>query len=359
MDKQVFQKDTRGENSYCKNIMEKRNLQLNRYRKSTVRGKKVWLIWLSLIMQVICLLAILLSLQVFGQTDRSIIDSFRLYGDVKVTFDRPADFMATRKTIVVFFALPNGNTTDQTMGKKMQPGDDWHFDIQHIKAQTKFIRQQLNNNNFIVVYLENDYKSWPAWKQKHIGFRDTIPHMVDSISSVFSKKREVHLNGHSGGGSFIFGYLAGVRKVPGYIKRISFLDSNYGYDSTYYPKIREWILNVNGALLNVFAYNDSIALYNGKPFVSATGGTWYRSHLMLKHLEEDFSFYHVTTDSMKIARSKGNKIQFFLKYNLNRGIYHTQQVELNGFIHSVLCGTKYDSRRYSYYGRRVYDQFIE
>jgi hypothetical protein len=97
---------------------------------------------------------------------------------------------------------------------------------------------------------------------------------------------------------------------------------------------------VKGASLNVFAYNDSVALYNGKPVVSATGGTWYRSHLFLKHLKSDFSFSMTETDSINVYKSDDNRIQFFLKPNLNRGIYHTQQVELNGFIHSIFCGTK-------------------
>lgn len=334
-------------------------MQQNSYRKTTMNIKKAEPDWLNLTMRLILLLAIFLSLPAVGQKDNRIIDSFSVYSDIKITIDKPADFSSRRKTIVVFYALPNGNTTEQTMGKKMQPGDDWHFDIQHIKAQTSFIRQQLKSKNFIVVYLENSYKSWPAWKQKHSGYRDTIPRLLDSVSSVFSKKKEVYLNGHSGGGSFIIGYLAGVKIIPKYVKRISFLDSNYGYDSSYYAKIKDWLLRNSDAALNVFAYNDSVALYNGKSVVSATGGTWYRSHLMLKDMEDDFSFHHTTTDSMKIARSTDNKIQFFLKYNLNKGIYHTQQVELNGFIHSVLCGTKYDSRRYRYYSTRAYSEFIE
>ncbi|MBK9569296.1 MAG: hypothetical protein IPO53_04835 [Chitinophagaceae bacterium] len=57
------------------------------------------------------------------------------------------------------------------MGKKLQPGDDWHFDIQHIRAQTAFIRQQLSNQNFVVIYLENNYKSWPSWETETPGFQ--------------------------------------------------------------------------------------------------------------------------------------------------------------------------------------------
>jgi len=295
-----------------------------------------------------------------SQQGISLIDSFRLYGDVKITIDKPADLASWKKTIITFFALPNGNSTDQTMGKKMQPGDDWHYDIQHIRAQTAFIREQLGSTSFVVIYLENNYKSWPTWKQKHPDFRERIPHLVDSLAGMFTgKQKQIYLNGHSGGGSFIFGYLAGVGQIPAYIKRISFLDSDYGYDSSYYPKFRRWLKEVKGASLNVFAYNDSIALYNDKPLVSATGGTWYRSHLLLKHLQADFNFSSSSTDSLIMFSSDNERIQFFFKLNLNRGIYHTQQVELNGFIHSVLCGTKYESKKYRYYDKRVYNDLIE
>ena len=295
-----------------------------------------------------------------AQVGGAVIDSFRIHGDIKVTIDRPFSFSNHKKTIVTFFTLPNGNTTEQTMGKKMKEGDDWHFDIQHIRAQTRFIRQQLKTKNFVVIYLENNYRSWPAWKQKHPEFPQLIPHLVDSLSGLIkSKKKIIYLNGHSGGGSFIFGYLAGVEKIPSSIKRISFLDSDYGYDSTFYSKFKQWLQNVKGSALNVFAYNDSVALYNGKPFVSATGGTWYRSHLMLQHLQKDFSFVESGDDSLVVYKSGDQRIQFFFKTNPDRKIFHTQQVEFNGFIHSVLCGTKFDSKGYKYYSVRAYNDLIE
>jgi hypothetical protein len=277
-----------------------------------------------------------------------------------VTIDKPAGLSRRKPVIIVFFALPNGNTTEQTMGKKMKEGDDWHFDIQHIKAQTRFIREQLGKHDFVVIYLENNYKSWPAWKQRHTDFAVAIPHIIDSISGLIpGKHKDIYLNGHSGGGSFIFGYLAGLEKIPPSIKRISFLDSDYGYDSSYYSKFKDWLNHVKGSALNVFAYNDSVALYNGKPFVSATGGTWYRSHLFLQHLQADFSFQKTRDDSLIVYISSANNIQFFFKTNPGRKIFHTVQVELNGFIHSILCGTPYDSKKYTYYSERAYRELIE
>ena len=284
-------------------------------------------------------------------------DSIRMFQDVKITLDVPS--YRYRQTTLILYALPNGNTTAQTMGKKLTPGDDWHFDIQHIKAQTSFLREKLKQN-IVVAYLENNYKSWPLWKQKHPDFNSEIPHIVDTLYSIIpSRIKSIHLSGHSGGGSFVFGYLAGVETIPASVQRITFLDSDYGYDSSYYIKLKTWLQQNKKATLTVFAYNDSVALLNGKPFVSATGGTWYRSHLMLQHLQKDFSFKQTKNDSLIFYRSTNNQIALFFKNNPDRKIFHTRQVELNGFIHSVLYRTKEEDKGYEYFGARAYSKFIE
>jgi len=283
-----------------------------------------------------------------------------MQGDVSITIDQPSSFKKSFSTVIILFALPNGNTTAQTMGKKMEPGDDWHFDIQHIKAQTEFIRTQWKKKNIVVVYLENEYKSWPSWKAKHADFKERVVSIVDTIlQMVPATNEELYLNGHSGVGRFIFSFIDAYDEIPANVKRISFIDSNYGYDSTYYSKITKWLKSSTSHHLNVFAYNDSVALYNDKPVVSATGGTWWRSHRMLQDLSTEFKFEKIRDDSLIIYKSSDRRIQFFLKTNPDRKIYHTQQVELNGFIHSIFCGTRYDSKKYSYYSGRAYEQMIE
>ena len=282
---------------------------------------------------------------------------FRMYDDVRITIDIPAGYSPSKKTIIILFALPNGNTTEQTMGKKMQEGDDWHFDIQHIKAQTAFIRNELPEQNFVVAYLENTFKSWPTWKTKHVNYISETQHIVDTIYSLFSARQKViYLSGHSGGGRFVFNYLDGVNSIPAKVERITFLDSDYGYDSSYLEKIQVWLKKKDN-VLNIFAYNDSVALYNGKRVVSDTGGTWYRSHLMLKDLS-GFRFKKIRDDSLIVYISADKKVQFYFKTNPDKKIYHTQQVELNGFIHSVLMGTKKESENYMYFGPRAYSAFI-
>lgn len=302
---------------------------------------------------------VLLFLSTTAASQRSVIDSFNLFGDVTIAVDAPATLIARYPTRIILFALPNGNTIAQTMGKKMKEGDDWHYDIQHIRAQTAFLRNSLKKENVIVAYLYNQYKSWPLWKQKHSDYRKLIPDLVDSIYNRFpSGKKSVELSSHSGGGSLLFGFLDGVKEIPGYIQRITFIDSNYGYDSSYASKFLEWLQRDRKNKLLVFAYNDSVALYNGKPVVSAKGGTWYRSHRMMADLGGN-KLSDKSTDSVAIYETKNRSLAFFLKENPNRGIYHTQQVEYNGFIHAALYGTKKENKGYRYWGKRSYSRFIE
>jgi hypothetical protein len=287
--------------------------------------------------------------------------SFTMDGDTRVTIDAPV-FNGNKKLILICYALPNGNTTEQTMGKKIQPGDDWHYDIQHIRAQTEFIRAALYKEASVAVaYFENSYKSWPAWKTHHEDHAARIKRLVDTVYNLLpAKNKVIYLNGHSGGGRFIFSYLDAITRIPEYIERISFLDSNYGYDSTYMPKLNAWLQENHRHRLNVFAYNDSVALYQGKPVVSATGGTWYKSHRMMNDLSAcGWQLRCLQNDSLQVYAARGNRVQFFLKTNPDRIIYHTVQVERNGFIHSVLCGTKHDARGYVYFGERAYVDLVK
>lgn len=101
-----------------------------------------------------------------------------------------------------------------------------------------------------------------------------------------------------------------------------------------------------------------MALYKGKPVVSEKAGTWYRSHLMMRNFQNDFSFNRTRNDSLIFYQSANKQVAFFFKTNPDRKIYHTQQVELNGFIHSILYRTK-KNEGYEYFGQRAYIRFID
>ncbi len=270
------------------------------------------------------------------------------------------EFKKNARVLLIFYALPNGNTIEQTSGKRLKVGEDWHFGIQHIAAQTRFLRHILKDQQIVVAYLETVQKSWPLWVAGTPESISKIKSIVYDISDIFAQwNPQVVLNGHSGGGRFIFSYIESVREIPEEIIRIAFLDSDYGYEDTVHgPKLTRWLKSGKKKFLCVLAYNDSVVIFNGKQLVSPTGGTWYRSKMMKHYLSGSFRFREKETDSLQWNKALGRRIEIILKSNPGGKIYHTKQVELNGFIHSMLSGTKYENKGYTYFGGRAYSDYI-
>jgi len=303
---------------------------------------------------------------------------------VRIVLDAPPpeSFSDDKPVELVFYALPNGNTIEETMGKKLSPGDDWHFDIQHIGAQTRWLRQADTNETIVVAYLEADTKSWPAWRKTHSDQR--IARILDEVCGIFASNRiDVVLASHSGGGSLVFGYLNAIDKIPAKVRRIAFLDSDYAYESTLHAKkLIDWLAASDANHLCVIAYQDYLGLYNGKPFVSEAGGTWGRSRAMLEdlrfapgppegelssdglattndsvgllRLSMGFQFASETNSGLEIYSTTNRQIEFLLRENPDHKILHTIQVERNGFIQSLLSGTDLEGRGYQYLGERAY-----
>ncbi|MFH1852527.1 MAG: fibronectin type III domain-containing protein, partial [Candidatus Neomarinimicrobiota bacterium] len=288
--------------------------------------------------------------------------TFKLRPDLRIHINIPAaaEFDDSKPVALALFALPNGNTIEQTAGKVIATGDDWHYDIQHIGAQTRFLRHQPLDYNLVTIYLETTQMSWPAWKALQPNYASIIKTTVEYLLSCFRDYDPfVILTGHSGGGRFIFSFLDAFDTIPTYVKRICFLDSNYGYEHSYGDQIIAWLQAASDNFVSVLAYNDSIALYNGAPVVSATGGTWYRSRIMQKYLAGHFSFATAEdTDFIRHTALDG-RIKILLKKNPDQAILHTVQVERNGFIHTLLTGTAREDNGYEYYGNRAYSDLIQ
>jgi hypothetical protein len=294
------------------------------------------------------------------------VATFTYNPEVRIHINAPPinSFDGSKPTALVFFALPNGNTIEQTVGKQIGPTDDWHFDIQHIGAQTRFLRTKITDYNLIVIYLEANAetgaRSWPAWRSRFANNAALVKGLVDSMKAMFKEFHPfVVLSGHSGGGGFTFNYLDGVSEIPDDVKRIEFLDSDYNYNNSYGFKLRNWINAAPDHYLSVLAYNDSIALYNGKPVVSPTGGTWYRSRMMIAYLSDYFSFTTQSDTTFISSTALGGRIKIILKQNPTRAILHTVQVDLNGFVQSMLSGTPLEGAGYVYYGPRAYSSYIQ
>src|SRR5947208_3539468 len=65
--------------------------------------------------------------------------SLNLLTDIKVLINAPSaeKFDPAKPTDLVIYSLPNGNSIEQTLGCQLAPGMDWHYNIQHIAAQTR------------------------------------------------------------------------------------------------------------------------------------------------------------------------------------------------------------------------------
>lgn len=290
------------------------------------------------------------------------VATFRLKDDITLHINAPAvdSFRVDKPMGLALYALPNGNTIEHTVGKVLETGDDWHYDIQHIGAQTRFLRQLNPDYNLVTVYLEASQLSWPAWTTNYPNYDDIIRETVAYLMAVFQEYSPfVVLTGHSGGGRFIFDYLDGVSNIPDEVKRICFLDSNYGYDNTYGAQFVTWLNGAPDRFLSVIAYNDSVALYNGEPIVSPTGGTWYRSRMMQQYLAQFYSFTTQEDDDFIRHYALDNRIEIVLKKNPNQEILHTVQVERNGFIHTMVTGTEYENSGYTYYDERAYADLVQ
>src|SRR5215467_14096025 len=100
---------------------------------------------------------------------------------VRAVANAPAAFDPEKPTRLVLFATPNGNTIEQTLGCSAEPGLDWHFDIQHVAAQVRKLREVSPNENVVLVCLEADGLSWPAWKRKYKDGPARVQKVIETL----------------------------------------------------------------------------------------------------------------------------------------------------------------------------------
>ena len=285
-----------------------------------------------------------------------------LYPGVTATLVAPAHLDRTRRVDLILYALPNGNSTAQTIGRTPGPGVDWHYDIQNIGAQTRALRTR-GLPQAVVAYLEADTKSWPEWRRVHGYARANarIVEIVDQLRAAVGSPPHlaVTLTGHSGGGSFIFGFLEGQDSLPPWLERIAFLDANYNFDSSHGEKLVKWLRAGPRHRLVVLAYDDRAIMLNGKKVVSDSGGSWRASERMMNYLREPFPF---TRDTLgEFLRFRAPHIEVLLHPNPGNRILHTVMIgEMNGYMHALLTGRPAYDRGETVLGPvRAYTRFVQ
>ncbi len=293
-----------------------------------------------------------------------VVGTDTLQGEVRVVAVAPPadDSDAGRPARLLLYALPNGNTIEQTMGRRLREGIDWHYGIQHIGAQTRRLREIVQDWNIVVAYLEAPSLSWPHWTKTHVASAAIIRGIVDSLRArVRGMPVTVTLAGHSGGGSFIFGMINAVDDIPLWIDRISFLDSNYGYDpeAGHHEKLVRWLRTDSSHVLSVIAYDDREIVLNGKKVVGPDGGTYRRSLRMREDMRDQFALRDTIVGNVMISGTPDRRMEFLIHRNPGNEILHTVLVERNGFLHAMVLGTKYESAAGDFWGKPAYDGWIE
>jgi len=284
-----------------------------------------------------------------------------LYPGVTATIVTPSRLDASKRIELILYALPNGNTTLQTIGRRMHEGLDWHYDIQHIGAQTRALRAR-GMQQAVVVYLEADKRSWPAWRQS-LGYAQAnrrIVEIVDQIRYAVGDpdNMRVTLTGHSGGGSFMFGFIEGQDSLPSWLERIAFLDANYNFEWRHGEKLVKWLRRDPLNTLVVLAYDDRNIMLDGRKVVSDSGGTWRASERMINYLREPFEFKVDTAGEFR--RFRASQIVALLHPNPENRILHTSMIgDMNGYMHAMLVRRpSYDGGETVLKSSRAYDQWV-
>ncbi len=307
---------------------------------------------------------------------------------VRVHINAPsaADFDPRRPTCLALYALPNGNTIEWTIGRAKAEGLDWHYYIQHIGAQTRRLREVMTDRNLIVAYLETNLKSWPAWRSKHADNGKLILALVEEIRRrIGIADMGLALSCHSGGGSFIWGYLNAVERIPDEVERIIFLDANYSFsvEDGHDRKLLAWLgvdstggeapatstapapspalsTRPNDHCLVVIAYDDREITFEGKKVVSPTGGTWRATHRMLDSFAGRLTLDETRDGDLIRRRGLNGRVDIILHTNPANKILHTVLVgDMSGFIHAMTTGGAYDNKAGTFGSAAAYEKWIQ
>ena len=79
---------------------------------------------------------------------------------------------------------------------------------------------------------------------------------------------------------------------------------------------------------------------------------------MVEDLGKEFQFVNKTNAEFETYIALDGRVQFLLKENPEKKIFHTVQVERNGFIHGMVSGTTNEGKGYVYFGPRAYTNWI-
>jgi hypothetical protein len=284
----------------------------------------------------------------------------RIYANQPATSETPTDKRMPPRVLI--FALPNGNTLEQTLGCAKAEGLDWHYDIQHVLAQTRLLRTLLPEERLTLVCAEAGGLSWPTWRGSRADGNARIGAFADQWRREFGGDDAlVTLTGHSGGGSFIFGAIEAFDEIPAWIDRIAILDANYAFDAAKHGgKLVRWLQGDESRRLVVLAYDDRNIEFNGKKVVGPDGGTFRATQRMVEAFRPEFAIEEKQTGPFTEYSGLAGRVRFYVHPNPQNKILHTALVgDMNGLVQAQTLGTPAKGTWGTFGGPRAYEAFVE
>ncbi len=281
---------------------------------------------------------------------------------VRALANAPARFDPKKPTRLVIYATPNGNSIEQTLGCARAESLDWHFDIQHVAAQIRALRTVVPDENVLLVCVEADGLSWPAWKRKYRDGPARVLKVVEALRGwVPGGAVRVALAGHSGGGSFLFGLIDSADAIPEWIDRIAFLDANYSYSDAdkHGDKLLAWLAGARARRLVVIAYDDRNIELDGKKVIGPDGGTFRATERMRTRFATEVTFAETTADDITTRTALDGRLALLVHANPKNKILHTALVgEMNGLLRG-LTDPDAKSAGGTFGGPRAYTKWVQ
>lgn len=267
---------------------------------------------------------------------------------VRVHVTAPPRLVPWKPTRLIVYATPNGNSIEQTLGCATAPGLDWHFDIQHVAAQVRTMRDQSPGENVVLACVEADGLSWPAWRRKYADAPARVKGVVEAVRD-WLPVADVRLTlaGHSGGGSFLCAYLDAADAIPDAVERIVFLDANYSYADPHGDKLLAWLKSDRHRLC-VIAYDDRNVTLDGKLVVGPEAGAFRATERMRARFARDVAFAETTAGDVQTRTAFDGRLELVVHTNPRNVILHTALVgEMNGLLYGLSGGPFGGPRAYA------------
>ncbi|MFO1063120.1 MAG: hypothetical protein U0892_04505 [Pirellulales bacterium] len=147
-----------------------------------------------------------LHLQASRESPNESVCLVTLQDGVRVYVNAPSNANADHPRELIVFAVPNGNTLEETLGAVSPDAEMWRYDIQHVLAQVRLYRDRCTESAVMLAVVEAPKLSWPTYRQSTPDANHRIGAIVDALTDQLQADRVI-LSGHSGGGSFLFGYI--------------------------------------------------------------------------------------------------------------------------------------------------------